>query len=167
MTYIQADVATVKAMITNLMTAYPDLAEDGDLRADMLEGETDLHRIVERCLGERLDADSLAKSIKEREADLSERRKRFERKAEAMKRLIKEMMEVADLDKITLPEATLSITSPRTSVNVVDLEALPQGYFKLSRIADKTAIKTALEAGEQIPGAELALGEPGLTIRTK
>jgi len=167
MTYIQADVASVKATIANLMAAYPDLVEDGDLRADMLEGETDLHRMVERCLGERLDADSIAKSIKEREADLSERRKRFERKAEAMKRLIKEMMEVAALDKITLPEATLSITSPRTSVNVVDLEALPQGYFKLTRTADKTAIKTALEAGEQIPGAELALGEPGLTIRTK
>lgn len=167
MSYLQADASYVKKAVHDLLTAYPELAEDEELKLDTLEGETDFNRIVTRCLNERLEADTLAKAIKEREGELRERRSRFERKADAMKKLIKDMMDSADIDKLTLPEATLSVTSPRTSVNVLDVEELPQGYYKTTRSADKTAIKSALEAGETIPGAELALGESGLTIRTK
>lgn len=167
MTYIQADAANVKAAIHDLMTAFPDLAEDGDLRADMLEGETDLHKIVERCLNERQEADTMANAIKEREGDLRARRTRFERKADAMKRLMKDLMEYADLPKLALPEATLSLRDPMPSVNVINVDDLPQGYFKLTKTADKNAIKEHIMAGEKIPGAELVLGESGLTIRTK
>ena len=46
-------------------------------------------------------------------------------------------------------------------------DQLPQGYFRIERIADKKAIGEALKAGNEIPGAELALGEEGLTIRPK
>lgn len=166
-TYLYLDASATKAEIAKLLADYPELTDDETLRADLIEGETNAHKIIERALSEKLDADAMATAIKERVTDLTERRGRFERKAEAMKALIKSIMQSADLDKLQLTEATLSIAKPRTSVNVTDLEALPQGYFRLKREADKAAIKSALEQGGSIPGAELTLGSPSLTVRTK
>lgn len=167
MSYLQADAATVKAHITNLLAAYPELAEDDDLRADMFEGETDFNKIVARCLNDRQEAETMASAVKARISDLSDRMKRYERKSAAMKSLILDMMAAADLPKLELAEATLSLRDPVPSVNVLDVDELPQGFFKVEKRADKTAIKKSILAGEAIPGAELQLGDQTLTIRTK
>ena len=165
--YLYLDAQFVKAEIAKLVEAYPELAEDETLRADMIEAETNATRIIERALVERNEAEALAGAIKAREIDLCARRGRFERKSEAMRWLIKAVMRAAALDKLTLPEATLSVTKARQTVNVLNVDELPQGFFKTVRQADKTALKSALEKGEQIPGAELATGDTGLMIRTK
>lgn len=165
--YLYLDAQFVKSEVAKLIEAYPDLAEDDTLRADVIEGETNAYRVLERALAERQEAETMAGAIKAREVDLSERRGRFERKSEAMRWLIKSIMRAAKLDKATLTEASLTITKPRTSVEVLNVDDLPQGYFKTVRQADKTAIKSALEKGDQIPGAELVTGDSGLTIRTK
>jgi hypothetical protein len=161
------DAQFVKAEIAKLIEAYPELSEDETLRTDMIEAETDAHRLIERAFEERQSAETMAGAIKAREIAMAERRGRCERKSDAMKRLIRSVMKAANLDKLTLTEATISITKPRTSVNVTALDELPQGFFKLTRQADKTALKSALEKGETVPGAELAQGEPGITFRTK
>lgn len=157
----------VRAEIDRLLSMYPELAEDETLRADMIEAETDAVKVIEAALSERQEASAIEAAIASRIDDLVARKQRFVRKAEAMKALVKSVMQAAMLDKLTLPEATLSITKPRTSVNVLNVDDLPQGYFKSVRQADKTAIKAALERGEKIPGAELALGEDGLMVRAK
>ena len=167
MTALFVDAAYVKAEIGRLLSSHPELAEDDMLREDMIAGETDIETIVSRALDERREAETIAAAIKERETALASRRARFEKKADAMRSLIKSVMQAADLPKLTLPEATISLQSPRASVNVTDLEAIPQGYFRLKKEADKTALKKALEAGEEIPGAELALGDETLSIRVR
>jgi hypothetical protein len=165
--YLHLDAALVKAEIGKLIEAYPDLADDESLRADVVEGETDAFRIIERALSERRDAETMVGAIEGREAALAERRLRFERKSEAMKQLIKAVMRAADLPKVMLTEATISVLKARTTVEVHCVDDLPQGYFKTVRKPDTAAIKSALEGGEEIPGAFLATGEPGLMIRTK
>ena len=167
MSFLMADAANVKAHIAGLMAEYPELAEDAEFLADVLEGETDLHKVVERCLQQRLEADEMAAAIKQRESDLAVRRKRFERASDTMKRVVRDLMEFAGQTKLVLPDATLSVTKPRESVEVTDLDALPQGFFKLTKSADRNALKAALMAGDEVPGATLALGESGLTIRKK
>lgn len=157
----------LKFEIDRLLTDFPELEADETLRADMLEAESDMHKVVSLCLAEKLEADSMAEAIKERETALRERRSRFERKGVAMRRLIQSIMEQADLPKLTLPDATLSLREPVPSVDVTDIEAIPQGYYRIKKEADKTALKKALLAGEEIPGAVLALGEGSVTIRTK
>lgn len=157
----------VRAEIDKLLSAYPELAEDETLRLDMIEGETDFNRVMSKTVEARAEKMAIADAIKTRMADLAERKARFERSADAMKSLAHSLMEAAGVDKVTLPEATVFVTKPRTSVNIINVEDLPQGYFRIKREADKTAIKSALEQGEHIPGAELALGDEGLTIRTK
>ena len=167
MSFVFKDAQFVRTQINALIAAYPELEEDATLLADALEGETGLHEILTRLIVERREAETMASAIKEREADLVERRKRFERKADGVKKIMLQLMEVAHQDKVVLTEATLSITKPRESVEVLDLDALPQGTFKLQRVADKAALKAMLMAGDIIPGAQLQIGETGLTVRTR
>lgn len=165
--YIFKDAAVVKAQISRLLTDYPEIGEDIELLADSLEGETGLYKILERALSARQEALSMATAIKERETGLKERRERYERQGDAYKALMLSMMQYAEQEKVTLVEATLSITKPRSSVSVEDASQLPQGYYKTERVADKKAIKDAIEAGSEIPGAYMQQGEAGLTIRVK
>lgn len=167
MTNLLASASFLRAEIAAILARYPELEDDDEWRLAVLENETDLHRIIERALDEKLDADEMTEAIKARVASLSERGRRFARKSDAMRDLIKSVMRAAALPKVMLPEATLSVTAGRTSVNVSNVEELPQGYFSTVRKADTQAIKAALERGETIPGAELVTGDAGLTIRTK
>ncbi|MGY2995488.1 siphovirus Gp157 family protein [Mesorhizobium sp. URHB0026] len=165
--YLYLDANFVRAEIAKLIASNPELEEDESLRSDMIDGETNATRIIERALAEQQGAEMMVGAVKAREIDLAARRGRYERKSEAMRSLIKSIMRAAKLDKITLTEASLSLTKARQTVGIEDLDQLPQGYFKTTRQADKAAIKSALEQGEQIPGAFLVTGDMGLTIRTK
>ena len=120
----------VKAEIGRLIDAYPDLAADEILRADMIDGETDAVKIIETALAERLDAVAIAEAIKARETDLAARRERFERKAEAMRSLISSIMKAAKQSRMQLAEATISVTRPSVSVGIADVDELPQGFFQ-------------------------------------
>jgi len=165
--YIFRDADAVKAEINRLLTDYPEIAEDTQLLADSIEGETSLHKILDRALSARQEAVSMVYGIKEREADLEDRRKRYEQQAEAYKTLMLSLMQYASQDKVTLTEATLSITKPRSSVVIDNINELPQGFYRNERVADKKAIKDAIDAGAAPPGASLKTGEAGLTIRSK
>lgn len=165
--YLAMDAATVARHVEALYAAFPELADDEALRADMVEGETDLHRVVERALGHKLEARSMVKAMGERKSDLSERIARWQRRDDAMDLLIKGLMEVSGLPKLVLPEATVSLTKGRDSVEVTDVDELPQGMFSLVRQADKAAIGERLKAGDDIPGAVLKRGEGSISVRTK
>jgi len=167
MTYVFKDAEQVKTSIRALFAKFPELEVDEDFRIDVLEGETDLYAIVSKAINERAEAGTFAEAIKARETDLAARRARYEQRADAFRSLIKDLMNIAQVDKITLPEATISTVKARTSVDVFDVDALPQGYFQIERKADKTAIKAALEAGAELPGALLKTGEPTISIRVK
>lgn len=167
MNFLQVDIAAFKAHWAGLLEAYPELAEDDELRADVLEGETELHELVKRLVNIRQDATAMAAAIKAIKQDNADRQARFERKADGASTLLKSLLIAAGVDKVTLPEATVSITKPRTTVEINDETALPQGFVEIRRVPKKAEIKKALEAGEEIPGAKLALGEEGLMVRTK
>lgn len=165
--FVFKDAEVVKAEINRLLTVHPDIAEDVELFADTLEGQTGLYEILEKALSARQEADMMVSAIKEREAALEARRKRYEEQSAAYKALMLSLMQYASQEKVTLVTATLSITKPRAKVIINDVDELPQGFFKTERVADKTAIKDAISAGVDVPGADIDLGEPSLTIRTK
>lgn len=167
MSAIYLDAQFVRAEIGRLIADYPEMADDETLRADVIEGETRAHRIIELAMEQRAEALTFAEAIKLREGDMQQRRSRFERKAEAMKSLIGGIMRAAGLEKLQLPEVTLFFTKPRQKVEIHSVEELPQGFYSLTRKPETAAIKSALEKGEEIPGAALVTGDAGLTIRTK
>lgn len=165
--FLAYDAAYTAKQIEAMLIAYPELADDEELRADMLDGETDLTRIMSRLVRSRQEKLAAASGLASYIGDLSERKARMERGAQGIKTLMVWLMNAAELPKLVLDEATISVTKPRTKVVVTDVEALPQGTFTTERVPNKEAIKAQLEAGQSIPGATLETGDPSITIRTK
>lgn len=164
---LAVDAAYTAKAIDNLLAAYPELADDADLRADTIEGETDLQGLVSRLVRKRQEVNAEINGLADYIGALTERKSRKSRAAEFYTNLIRDLMGHAGLPKMALPEATVSLTAPRRSVEIEDAGALPQGYVIMTPTPNRAAVKSALEAGDNIPGARLVVGEPGLTIRVK
>lgn len=163
--FLAADVANLAAEIDALFAAYPELAEDEALRADMLEGETNLHAVLERLLGVEREANSLAAAVASRISDLQARKQRAERRKDAMRGLMMRLMKAADIQKAPLTEATVSVTKGRDSVEITDEAAIPKRFLKIVTSPDKTAIAEVLKAGKKVKGAAIKVGEPTLSVR--
>lgn len=158
--FLKAEIATLRALL-------PELDEDDVLRLDMLQGETTLDAVMNSLLDLRMEASMQIAGIKERQDALKLRKERLEFRNERMTELMRVIMQAGDLKKLPLAEATLSIVAGRSSVGIEDVEALPQGYVKVVKTADKAAISAAFKNGETIPGAYEIIGEPTLQVRTK
>lgn len=167
MSFLKVDIADFKARWAELLSSFPELDEDEDLRADALEGETDFHSIAARILRRKLDARVMASAIKERKQEIAERQARYERQEDGYTALLKSLLIAAGVDKLTLPDATVSITKPRVVVEITDETAIPQGFVEIKRVPKKAEIKKALEAGEEIPGAVLGLSDDGIMVRAR
>lgn len=166
--YIALDADEVARQVERLFTEYHDeVADDEALRQDLLEGETGFYEIIDKVLDHRQEALGMASMTKERATGMKLRIDRYESRAEAMTKLIMNLMEVAGVERVERPEATISRTKGRDSVEITDLEAIPQGYAKFEKKPDKTAIKASIDAGADIPGAAVKKGEPSITVRTK
>lgn len=165
--YIFNDAQQVRAQISALIAKHPEMQEDAELMADMLEGETSLYEILSKCLDVRQEAEVMQEAIKARASDMNARAARYGAKSDTMKRIMLSLMEAAGQRKIELVEATLSINKGRAKVEVYDIDALPQGTYKTERVADKKAILAQIDAGEVIPGAEKITGDDSLTVRSK
>ena len=163
--YLAYDVTVLEREFADLVAAYPELAEDEELRADTIEGETDAYRVLGKIVAIERDANSMALAIGERTKELAARKERYTRRKDAMRALLLRLMKAADLNKVSLPEATVSVSKGRAGVEIVDESLLPDNVVKLKREPDKTAIKAALDAGEDVPGAVLREGQPTLTVR--
>lgn len=163
--YLQADVANVLSEIDDILRTYPELAEDEELRRDMLEGSTSLHDVLSRLVTIERDADSMGKAIAERMRDLSSRKARMDKRKEAMRALMLRVMKAGNITKAPLPEATVSVSKGRDSVVIVDADALPDALVRVERVPDKKAILEKLAANENVPGAVLKAGQETLTVR--
>jgi len=161
------DIARLSREIEALIAEYPELADDEQLRADMLEGETSIDDVLTRIVRREREAQAFAGGIKSEMDDLASRLVRYERRGQAMRALAKRVLEAASLTKKELPIATLSIRNGQPKVIITDESAVPDAYCKVTRTPDKTRIKEAIAAGEAVPGAVLSNGEPTLTVRCK
>ena len=100
--------------------------------------------------------ESDAASIKEEETALKARREAKERKAERLREYLKSSMIALDEAKFETSRVALSFRTSKAVV-VDDMEKLDKKYIteKVSYTADKTAIKKAIESGEEVPGAKI------------
>ena len=164
---IAIDVAYASRAIDAMLAAYPELMEDEELRADSLEAETPLPELMSRLVRYRQERLALAEGLNGYIKDLTERRDRLAKGGDAFKELMLKLMSAANLPKLVLEEATISISKGRETVSITDIDALPQGTFKLIRQPDKAAIKAQIDAGEDVPGAAIVHGENSLTVRVR
>ena len=165
--YLAYDAEYTGRRIKEMLDAYPELMADGDLRADMIEGETDFNRVMSRLVRARKERQALADGVAGYVGELSARVARLNRGADVINGLMLDLMTHAGTGRVVLPEATISVTKGRTRLEVHTAADLPQGYVMMQPVPDNAAIRAALDAGDDIPGARLVTGEPGLTVRVK
>lgn len=163
--FLQADVANVLADIDALLDAYPELAEDEDLRADMLEGSTAAYDVLTRLVSIEREANSMADAIAARVRDLQARKARAEKRKDMARTLMLRVMQAAGIKKAPLVEATVSVGKGRDSVEIVDEALLPDELVRVERVPDKKAILDIVKGCGEIPGARLVTGGETLTVR--
>lgn len=165
----QGDVADrLRLEIETMLREYPMLADDDVLRADMLEGATDFRDVLAE-LGHRYgDAVALHGGLHDYIGELAGRLQRYEHRKEFLRDLIYRVMDTAQLKKVELPEVTFGFrNNPPRLTGDVDPAELPDDLCTIKRSVNRTAVRTALEAGKDIPGFALSNAAPSLTVRVK
>lgn len=151
----------LNAIRTMLRDAF-DEDEQGWL--DCLEGETDAFEMLRKLLNgiERDEGDQA--QLTEQMANRKARRDRCEARIKEQRDAIAAILECARLDKLVLPEATLSLRKVAPKVVVVAPELVPDELCTFTRKPSLAAIKEA----EGIPaGCSLDNGGYSLTVRRK
>ncbi len=161
------DWSTLKSQIDALLVEYPELQEDDVLRADMIEGATDIRDVIGKLAEQALDARSSAAAAGIRLAALQERRARFNRHDEALCAIMLKIMTAAGVKSIPLPECTPTVVAGKPHVIITDATMLPEELCNFDITPRKKAINERIDAGETVPGAVLSNSEPSLTIRVK
>jgi len=98
----------------------------------------------------KAEADAISEEIKR----LQEKKKICETAVSRMKTALCDSMGVFGLSKAQAGLFKISRTS-NTSVKILDEDAIPQEYKKVKYEVSKTAIKTAINEGKKVAGAEL------------
>lgn len=140
-----------------------DLDLDEQTIADTLEGmsgELEVKATNVAMFVRNLEANAAA--IKEAEQSMSARRKSIENRADGMRRYLLANMQHAGITKIESPYFALSIKSNPAAVVINEPGLIPAEFMRQPEpppaAPDKTAIKEALKAGREVPGAHLAQG---------
>ena len=159
------DVAMLNSRIAELLAEFPELHDDEELLADTLDGETEIKPVVNRLLGKVLNDEALIEGIADSVRVLNDRKKRFERRINFNRELVKHILENSGLKKLEVPLGTASIRATPPSVLVLDDTIIPDEYLRIKKEVNKSAIKAALENGKAIDGAVLSNGGSTLSVR--
>jgi len=126
--------------------------DDDDLIEDSIEGETDFKETIDRALEHIAEAEMMAKAIKEREAGLAQRRKRYEDKAAFLRNCIEMAMASANGDRalpftLTTPGATVTLREGSIKVVIGDEAALPSEFWRTpAPVVDKAKLNEYVAA---------------------
>lgn len=143
------------------------VGDDEDCFLDTLDGETDAMDVLGKLIQERQEIQANEAAVKELVKAYQSRAHRLNAKADAISQTIGHLLDAIGSKKVAHPLATVSRTKARQSVLVTNPEEIPTQLTKTKRSPDLAAIKEQLEAGEFVPGAEIKLGNPGVTVRVK
>lgn len=97
-----------------------------------------------------------AQACKEEEKRLAERKKKLENNAQRLKDLIMEGMKLTQINKIRRPEFDISIKKNPPSLRIDTEVDIPSAFYEeVPPVLNKTALKTAIKNGLDIPGVAL------------
>lgn len=129
-----------------------EIIDAARLDALQMDRDTKIENIA--CWIKNLLSD--AEALKSQKQDFADRQKAAENKAESLKKYLSNYLAG---QKFSTDKVAISFRKT-TSVNVTDMAKIPEKYLKYAEpTADKTAIKNAIKAGEDIAGAEIVEGQ--------
>jgi len=141
----------------------PDEEIQPDIVADTLEaieGEFEIKAVQVVAFAKQMEAE--AEAIKQAEERMEKRRKALEGRARWLKDYVKIGMETMGQKKLSSAWFVLSVQKNPPSVDVYDEGAIPGEFKRIPEppppAPDKAAIKAAIAAGREVPGARLVNG---------
>ena len=157
----------VEAAMT-LKASMGELAEDDQLLADMINGETDIHEAITAVVTSMDEDQILLDGIVAREVELDARKHRIKNRIAAKRTAVEQAMSIAEIKKIEAATFTLSLKRKPEGLVIEDEAEIPAAFWKAQDPKlDKAAIKGALKDGNAVPGASLDNGGIALQIRRK
>jgi hypothetical protein len=131
---------------------------------DTLEAMTgDLEVKAQNTIMLARNLEATAAAIKEAEAQMAARRKALENRASRIRDWVLANMMVAGIQKIECPYFKLSVRDNPAAVEVYEPGLIPAEFMRQPEpppaTPDKTAIKEALKAGQEVPGCKLTVGK--------
>jgi hypothetical protein len=142
------------------------LGDDAELIANTVEGETNLHDVMQRAFKRIAELNGLMNGIAGMMADLKDRGERFERQRDTLRGLLCEAMSVAEMKRLETPLGTASLRVVPSKAEIANEADIPSKYWKPQPPKlDRKAVLEALKAHEPVPGAYLSNG--GVTVAIK
>lgn len=143
------------------------IGDDEEMIATVVEGETGLIEAISASVDRMRELEGHSKAIDYQLTDLKLRQSRFDRQAERIKAAIHVAMGQAEIRKLELPQATLSLRSVAPSAEITDEALIPSKFWKAQDPKlDKKAVLDALKAKEDVPGAVLSNGGETIAIKS-
>lgn len=145
-----------RQMVERLM----DTNDDEQVIADTIEAESFPLEVKAQNVAYAIRTmEATASAIKDAEKQMADRRKAIENRAQRIREYLQTCMEIAGKSKIECPHFALAIKTNPPSVDVFEPGLIPAEYMKLPEppapTIDKVAIKEAIKAGKEVPGALL------------
>lgn len=149
----------IAAEFRQMVDALTDCQDDAQAIADTIEAESyPLELKAQNVAYAIRNLEASAAAIKEAEAQMAERRKRIEKRAEQIRDYLKTCMELAGVSKIECPHFQLAIAKNPASVDIFEQSTIPAQYLDFPEpppTVNKTRVKAALKDGIDVPGARL------------
>lgn len=158
------DLTMIQVEAVRAMLADAGADDDERLLLDTLEGETDLFELSRRLLNGIEADEGDAAALKEQMDARKARADRCKHRIEARRQALRALMECAQLDKLPLPEATITLRKLAPKAIVTDEAAVPDEFCTFTRRPNMAAIK---DAATLPPGVSLDNGGVSLTVRRK
>lgn len=145
-------------------------ADDAELVADAIEGETNLIEAIGAALDEIDECDVIEAGCKAKAAEFEARGSAAAKRRDRIRASIEQAMVLTEQPSLRLPAATLSITRRPAGLVITNEADIPARFFVQPPAPppklDKKALLAALNS-EAIPGAALDNGSVSLTVRRK
>ena len=149
------------ASLYEIASRYLDILETMEEDASVLDEIKDtLENKIENIGCYIKDITAMAEAIKTEEENLCARRKTLERKADRLKEYLASCMLMTGVKKYASQRLAVGFRSSK-SVTILNEAMIPEDFMviKTTKAPDKVAIKTAMENGIYIPGAEITKKE--------
>lgn len=164
---IKLELAILERKIQALHAEFPELEHDQELNAGMIEGQTNAFELMDVACDRILHEKGLQGAIKDRMEDLATRKTLSERRSDWWRKFLLKILEMANLRKAQLSEATLTVAAGPQHVIIVDPLLIPENFWRIKREPNLTSIKEAIVSGRNVPGATLSNKEDSLRVRSK
>jgi hypothetical protein len=143
-----------------------DAGVDEQTLTDTLEGEAWPLELKAQNYGFVIrNLEATAASIKAAEKQMKERREAIERRAAALLERLKTGLEIAGVQKLECPHFAITIKKNPPAIDIWDEKQIPAKFMRTPEppppppaVPDKKAIKEAIDAGEEVPGAKKVQG---------